>query len=385
MRNPTTAQGRTAAWTAWSVLALAWACGHPAPAPAGPARGDPDAGTVETGAAPTGGGATRDAGPPPDPPPDRPAADAAEPEPSGDAGPAPSAVPLPPLPEGMREVEVHSAAELMQAITPDTRVVLAPGEYDLTRIWYDGPGGAGYEEPREDDAPPPGTEWVRWTNPYDGWELEIHDVQNLQLVAATAPRPRIVVRPRYAWVLKFEDCSGITLAGLSLGHTEAGYCLGGVLGFEGTTDVALADVDLFGSGTYGIGVTGGRNVRVERTTIRECSYGILQLAETRDVEFRDCVFQDNQEFDLVEVTASRGVLFAGCAFERNRTRDEEYSIFALQRSRVEVRECTFRDNRVGRRSAGQQIEFEGCVFEDNEFLEERPPARPSRAGLAPGM
>jgi hypothetical protein len=281
---------------------------------------------------------------------------------------------VPPPIEGVRDVEVRTAEELQAAIAPNTRILVQPGELNLATIWA-GPDPRVREFITSDgeEEPPPGTEYVRWTNPYDGWEMEIHDVTNLQLVGIGEQKPRIVTTPRYAWVLRFVDASGITLSNLSLGHTESGYCLGGVLSFERTEDVTVRDADLFGSGTYGVGLVEAKRVVFERTTIHDCTYGIAQIQGSEEVEFRDSTFRENREFDLIEVRSSRGVRFTGCTFKRNRAGEDD-SLFLLEgRSRVEVRNCTFRDNVAGRRDSGSAIDFVDCDFTGNDFGE--PPGR----------
>jgi hypothetical protein len=288
---------------------------------------------------------------------------------AGDEGRADAGAPVVPPPvEGMTDIEVRTAEELQAAIAPNTRILVQSGEIDLATIWAGpDPRVRDFITSDGEEEPPPGTAYVRWTNPYDGWEMEIHDVTNLQLLGIGAEKPRIVTSPRYAWVLRFVDSSGITIENLSLGHTEAGFCLGGVLSFERTEDVTVRDADLFGSGTYGVGLTEAKRAVFERTTIRDCTYGIAQIQGSEDVEFRDSTFRENQEFDLLEVRSSRGVRFTGCTFKRNRA-GEDYSLFLLEgRSRVEVRECTFRDNAAGRRDSGSAIDYVGCDFSGNDF------------------
>jgi hypothetical protein len=292
---------------------------------------------------------------------------------------------VPPPIEGVRDVEVRTAGEFQAAIASDTRILVQPGEINLATIWAGpDPRARDFITSDGEEEPPPGTEYVRWTNPYDGWEMEIHDVTNLHIVGVGQEKPRIVTTPRYAWVLRFVDASGITLSNLSLGHTEAGYCLGGVLSFERTEDVTVRDADLSGSGTYGVGLTEAKRVVFERATIHDCTYGIAQIQGSEEVEFRDSAFRENQEFDLIEVRSSRGVRFTGCTFKRNRA-GESYSMFLLEgRSRVEVRSCTFRDNAAGRRDSGSAIDFVECDFAGNEFgIPDRPPDAPQApAGLA---
>ncbi len=259
---------------------------------------------------------------------------------------------------------VRSATEFVAAVAPGARIVLAADEIDLSELW---PGVTIplWDDTRDGPPPPAGTEFVRWTNPYDGWQLEIHDVDQLAIVGHGSPPPRLVTNPRGSFVLKFVKVEGVTLENLTLGHTTPGYCRGGVLAFEEVRGLAVRDAELFGSGTYGLELVGVREATFERIAVHDCTYGIAVIRNGKGVTFRDSTFRDNEEFELIEVERTPRVLFERCLFEGNRTRGD-YPFFAVTASEVELVDSTFRNNAVEVFRRGR-VTITSGTFENNPF------------------
>ena len=62
----------------------------------------------------------------------------------------------------------------------------------------------------------------------------------------------IEVDPRYSYCLYFINCDHCEVQNLTIGHTEGGYCSGGVIGVRGGRQNLVKDCDLYGCGTYGL-------------------------------------------------------------------------------------------------------------------------------------
>ena len=71
------------------------------------------------------------------------------------------------------QVEVFTVDEFLDAIAPNTEIVLATGEYNLTKA-------TGYS--RSNSA------YYHWEGGYDGYELVITDVENLSIVGGDPQR-----------------------------------------------------------------------------------------------------------------------------------------------------------------------------------------------------
>jgi len=152
---------------------------------------------------------------------------------------------------------------------------------------------------------------------YDGPQLVLNGFSGL--IIRGQRHNELIAEPRYAFVVKFLDCEFSTIKNLTLGHTEDGRCEGGVIGLEQTLGINILDCDLYGCGTYGIQMNNCNGVFVERTVIRDCSYGALLMDDAHSVTFETCDFVRNREYGIVEVHENcEFVLFNNCRFAQNR-------------------------------------------------------------------
>ena len=204
------------------------------------------------------------------------AADAAPAE-SGDAGE------FTPNISCANTVEVSTVDEFLAAIASDTMIVLAAGNYDLSTASDYGraPDGAPYI----------------WTGVYDSetesldtaFELAISNVDKLAIVAAPDANVTISAVPRYADVIQFSGCTGITLRGVTAGHTEEpGECSGGVLNFQRCNDILIDACRLYGCGIVGVSASDSSSLTVKDTEIYECSNAAVTLWSVSGAVFDNC-------------------------------------------------------------------------------------------------
>lgn len=245
-----------------------------------------------------------------------------------------------------RVIEVSNLAELIQAIGPDRVIKIAAGTYDLSQ---------GYKMRNK---------YVSWVNEYDGPCPVIKSVSNLAFIGEG--NVTIVIKPAYGWVFSFETCSAIRISGLTVGHTVPGYCLGGVLRFKNCDDVEIRSCDLYGSGTYGIGLERTSRFVMENSVIHDCTYGLATIEGSSDVSFSDTAFRDTGEYELVEIRASDGVTWTDCAFENNRGS----SLFSAddESRRISLVRCSFTGNNVDTFCDNDgAIEIEDPRYSKNSF------------------
>ena len=176
------------------------------------------------------------------------------------------------------KIHVTNVDELLAAIAPDTTIYLEPGVYDLsTAAGY----GVSYSER------------YHWELRYDGPSLVITGVDGLTIEGAGAESVTIAAMPRYADVLGFERCSGLTLRGFTAGHTEEqGSCTGGVLYFDLCDNAVIDGCSLFGCGIMGITAYDCADMAVSNTEIYDCEYGAVKLNDSTAV-FDGCNIHDN--------------------------------------------------------------------------------------------
>lgn len=191
------------------------------------------------------------------------------------------------------KVHVTTVDEFLAAIAPDTTIYLEPGVYDLSTA-----AGCGVTE----------TDRYRWDLRFDGPSLVITGVDGLTIEGAGAESVTIAAVPRYADVLGFERCAGLTLRGFTAGHTEEkGYCTGGVLYFDLCDDAVIDGCALFGCGIMGITASSCDDMNVSNTEIYDCEYGAVTLNDSNAV-FDNCDIHDNggPDFQLYNSTAIVG-------------------------------------------------------------------------------
>ena len=259
--------------------------------------------------------------------------------------------------------------EFLAAIAPDTTIELSPGTYDLSKASDYG---------RETDS-----EYYRWEEVYDGYELVIENVENLTIAASADDPSETVISavPRYADVLAFRDCGSVTLSGFTAGHTvEQGQCAGGVLHLEGADNVTVDGCSLYGCGVLGVQAENCRNLLVSDTDIYECSFGAVELTSCRNVQFDRCSFRDcwnrygddaaytiisiqscygvaitdghvygNRALELVNVSYSQAVYLLGTLFEDNEVRSGDVdfwsgAVLTAEGDPITVAGCEFRDD-----------------------------------------
>ena len=219
--------------------------------------------------------------------------------------------------EAASAVLVSDVDSFLKAIRPDTTVELAAGVYDLTQASDYG-------------SAVPGSEWYRWADAYDGYELILQGVSGLTVRSASGNPSdvQIVTRPRYANVLSLSGCTDVSLQGITAGHTvEAGKgeCTGGVIDLTGCTGTDILDCSLYGCGVLAVRAYDCSGLRVSGSDLYEYSYGAVELYASADVLFRECTFRDCGEetddpySDLISISSCRGAAFLDSSFTGNRT------------------------------------------------------------------
>ncbi len=248
--------------------------------------------------------------------------------------------------DNRRIVTVRNVTELMRAIAPDRVIKLAPGVYDISK---------GYDVKNRN---------VVWIDEYDGLCPVIKSVSNLTIVGGGDAS--ILISPKYGWVFSFETCSDISLSGITFGHTKPGHCLGGVLRFANCERIGITDCELYGSGTYGLGIERTNGLTMDRCLVRDCTYGLAEISRSGDLTFTDTTFTRTGEYDLVSIRDSDHVTFSLCVFSEN----WGAALFAVDVDcrNVRLTDCSFKGNRTSRFCDDvERLHIARATFEGNGF------------------
>jgi hypothetical protein len=222
--------------------------------------------------------------------------------------------------------------------------------------------------------------YYRYSEEYDGLELVISGVQNLTILGLGPGKSHLVTRPLYGDVLVFDQCTNVTVEKLRAGHgPERGQCTGGVLNFINCKNVTVRACVLYGSGMQGLETSGVNGLKVSDTVIEDCTYHVMTLAGTRNAEFTNCQFRRNQEFDMVNLSDSKAIVFRRCTFEDNTSNGSpgvvEYSLFnTTNTTGVLLERCVLRRNRFAHFGTDRaaltmtMLTLEGNTFGVDDFL-----------------
>lgn len=234
------------------------------------------------------------------------------------------------------EVSVSTVDELLANLGPNTTVTLEPGVYDLS---------AAADYGRSHDSG-----YYTWNDCYDGYELVIRRADNLIIQGLPDSETVLSAVPRYAEVLRFENCRNLLLSTVTVGHTqEPGQCAGGVVEFDSCVNARVLGCSLYGCGVLGVTAINCDTVHVESSAIYECSSGAVWAQATRDFRLESCDIyscpgkSDWDAYTLFSVQTSTG--------------------FAVVNSRV-------RDNRAARllnATSSDEIYFLGTEITGNRF------------------
>ena len=255
----------------------------------------------------------------------------------------------------IRSVDAATVDELLKAIAPNTVINLTGRSYDLTEAKGYGVFGSRY---------------YGWNEIYDdGWELEISNVSGLTIRAARSG-VEIVTVPRYASVMSFVKCGGITLEGFNAGHTDgAGFCTGAVIRLEGCRDVRVEGCELYGCGTYALELERSRDVSCRRSILRDCTYGAMYASASSAVVLDDCRIYGISENDYMPVVSLSNC--SGCALINSLVRNCRASEL-LHLSYVRdfyLGGCEVLNNSFTGMfySSGYPVTVESCSFRNNEL------------------
>ena len=228
----------------------------------------------------------------------------------------------------LKVIKVSTVDELLNAIGPDRVIELNGGTYDLSQ-------SEGYGTSNGED-------WY-WRECYDGFELVIHDVENLCI--SGLDDAEIVTRPRYANVLSFVQCSSISLEAVTMGHTvEDGFCTGGVLNLESCNNVNVSYSALYGCGTVGIWATNCDGVYATGCEIYDCSSYGVNAVSCKDVIIEESSLHSNKDgyFQSVfRAESCKGFAVVNCEIYNN---EAQNLLVTAHSQQVSMLGCTAKDN-----------------------------------------
>lgn len=195
-----------------------------------------------------------------------------------------------------KTVTVSTAEEFAAAIGNRTKIILKPGEYDLTELGKEGEQG-----------------------------FTLSDVSNLCIMAESNALTELYITDSVRPVLPISSGNNILLDGITLGHrVEPGTCSGSVIYAEYGNRITIKDCRLYGSGSYGFETDKSNDITLKGTEIYDCTYGIMDLRDSYMIEAEQCDFHDNHGFEMLDLMNSAGIRFKACKFRNNGGEDHVF-------------------------------------------------------------
>ncbi|WP_432666724.1 stalk domain-containing protein [Wukongibacter baidiensis] len=259
----------------------------------------------------------------------------------------------------IEEVIVNNAEEFVRAIGPNKKIILKENQdFNLK-----GENIYKVENP-----------YIDWNSEFDGRELVIRDVNNLTIEGAGDVNVNILVEPRYADVLTFNNCTNIKIININAGHTpEKGYCTGGVFVFNDCIDVQIENTRLFGCGILGLDLSRVDGFKFTNSIITECSDGIMTISDSKNISFVNSKFIKNEGYYTMIKMNNSAATFTQCDFTDNIsvTKHGEPSLFDISSDE----KITIKDSNVLRNKTKiftnkpDQLELDNITFDENSFDE----------------
>jgi hypothetical protein len=251
-----------------------------------------------------------------------------------------------------KEVTVSTPQEFINAIGSNKHIFMKAGVYNLTSV-------AGKE-----------TSVVSWKPETDGLEILVSNVTNMTIEGVDSVT--ILVEPRYAWVLSFTNSSAIKLVHLVVGHTEDGYCSGGVVHFDHGSNIVIENSTLFGCGTEGLGLEFVKDFTFRKSTIKKCTYDLMTLNGCSEILFEDAIFRDTKEFDMITLEDCKQITFNRCIFRNNSNGEFMPYLFKIDETSegIVMTNCTIVDNQCKKFTTRRDaMKLAGNKFSGNKFAD----------------
>ena len=234
-------------------------------------------------------------------------------------------------------ITVSSIDELFEAIASNKVILMAEGNYDISKL--------------DDDKK---TNSVKMQLLEDGINRQfvITGVSNLKIIGIGKKPSKIYTPNPNVTVITFRNCKNVVVDNIDAGHkAEKGSCEANVIDILEGENITIKNSILYGSGYRGILANGVKKLKLIRTTITDCSYRIFELNNCMNATMDSCIFTktaggvilnnvlgltiSNSEFSenvnptisgdlayytyLIEITASTNIKFTNLNIESNNT------------------------------------------------------------------
>lgn len=228
-------------------------------------------------------------------------------------------------------VHVETVDELLHAIAPETVILLADGEYNLSAA---SPDFFDYCYFRPATYPEVGEHTLVLSNL---WDCVIASE------SGESGAVRILATPRTVPVLTLENSYALQLRGLTVGHTQStDACSAEVIALENSGSVYMEGCELFGCGSTGVRASSCYGITLRDTLIRDCSAGGASFAVCESVMLDGVTLRNTGAFQPLSLQECSYISAQNCSIEENLS---ENFLLASCSDHLFFNDCSFRNNR----------------------------------------
>ena len=181
-------------------------------------------------------------------------------------------------------ITVHNANELLYYLESNKHFLLMSGDYDIYKTQF-----------------------------IEGYDYTFKDLNNITLEGVGEEQIDFITNDIDRDVLSAENCKGITLINLYLGHVPRveTKCSGSVLFINNCQGFTIKNCTLFGCGEYGIMGFDNSNLIAKDSTILDCAEDLVYLSNSKRILFNNCYFY-NRENERLSFNDCQTVEFNDC-------------------------------------------------------------------------
>ena len=254
----------------------------------------------------------------------------------------------------IKEITVGNAQEFYDAIGPNRKILIKPGEYNLSQV----SDGDNIDSQQYKSI--------------DSWgQLTIQNVKNLSIEGLGEKYVELQVDSRDNLVLDFVSADNITLKNIRAGHTPSEYaCENGVLSFRDCKNIAVNKSELYGCGSFGVNLVNVQNANFENTVITQCSWRAMYINNSNNILFKSSKIINHKCGDsLIDINSSYDIVFDDCDILNNVIMNEYASLINIL-SCINVK---FTNSRIQNNLSKyllrnkNDIIIENTTIEDNRF------------------
>jgi hypothetical protein len=271
-------------------------------------------------------------------------------------------------------ITVSTADELVNAIAPNRTILVEPGDYQLRQV--KALKDLEVEDSHRDIKI---TDYVTYDS---GLGITIRKVTNLTIKGTEkeAIYTKLLTEDLGDNVLTFINCIDVNISNVKAEHFPAtkGGCQGGVFSVQGCSNMTIDNNILSGSGILAITVTKSENISCTNSTLEECTSGIMEVHEAKNVTFSKCLINNNySHYGFISIRGSENVAFNSCTISNNYT-EADIPDYAMKydgliraknnKDNVLFEKCVFDSNTIGYFcDSEEKLTLKKCKEKDNKF------------------